>query len=112
MFGKAKTPEYNYIMAIKDYTKTVDAIKGGTFYVPFNKEIYFKLFENQGAKVDDVKELGKFIKTSKKDKKEVLHFWEGLITRGYSLIGVRYDESTPSFDKLCNNDSIKYVCKV
>ena len=112
MFGKAKAAGFNYVMAIKDYTKTVEAIKGGSFYVPFSKEIYAKLFENLGAKVDNIKELSKFIKTSKKDKKEAWHFWEGLIVSGYTLIGVQYDEKTPSFEKLCNNDSIKFVCTV
>jgi hypothetical protein len=112
MFGKTKAAAYNHVMAIKDYTKTIEAIKGGTLYVPFSKEIYSKLFENQGAKVDTVHDLGKFIKTSKKDKKEVWHFWEGLIVNGYTLIGVQYDEKSPSFDKLCNNDSIKFVCAV
>jgi hypothetical protein len=112
MFGKAKTSGFNHIMAIKDYTKTKEAIEAGSFYVPFNKEIYSKLFKNHGAKADNIKELGQFIKTSKKDKKEVLHFWEGLITRGYTLIGVQYDEKAPSFEKLCNNDSIKFVCTV
>jgi hypothetical protein len=112
MFGKAKVAGFNHIMAVKDYTKTIEAIENGSLYVPFNKEIYSKLFKNQGAKVGNLSELGKFIKASKKEKKEVLHFWEGLIVGGYTLIGVQYDEKTPSFDKLCNNDSIKFVCTV
>jgi hypothetical protein len=112
MFGKARNANFNHIMAIKDYTKTIDAIEDGSLYVPFAKEIYSKLIKNQGAKVDSVKELGKFIKTAKKDKKEVSHFWEGLLVRGYTLVGVQYDEKSPSFEKLCNNDSIKFVCTV
>ena len=111
MFGKSKTA-FNHVVAIKDYSKTIEAIKDGSLYVPFNKEIYNKLFANQAGKVDSIKELGSFIKTSKKDKKEVLHFWEGLIVGGYTLLGVQYDEKTPSFEKLCNNDSIKFVCTV
>jgi hypothetical protein len=112
MFGITKTANFNHVMAIKDYSKTIEVIENGSLYIPFNKDIYLKLFKNQGAKVDNVKDLGKFIRTCKKDKKEVLHFWEGLIVRGYTLIGVQYDEKTPSFEKLCNNDSVKFVCKV
>ncbi|MHB8063586.1 MAG: hypothetical protein ACYDG2_13300 [Ruminiclostridium sp.] len=112
MFGKSKVANFNYIMAIKDYTKTLEAIENGSFYVPFSKEIYIKLLKNQAAKVDNVKELGKFINTSKKDKKEVAHFWEGLIASGYTLVGVQYDEKTPSFERLCNNTTIKFVCTV
>lgn len=112
MFGKEKAVSFNYIMAIKDYSKTVEAIENGSLHVPYNKEIYSKLLKNQGASVDNVKELHKFIKASKKDKNDVSHSWEGLIISGYTLVGVQYDEKTPSFDKLCNNDSIKYVCTV
>lgn len=112
MFGKSKAASFNYIMGIKDYAKTKEAIKEGTFYVPFNKDIYLKLFENQGAIVTDIGGLGKFIKKSKQEKKDVLHFWEGLIVRGYTLIGVKYDEKSPSFEKLCNNDTIKLVCAI
>ena len=112
MFGINKAAGFNRIMAIKDFSKTLGAIKGGTMYVPANKEIYTKLLENPKAKVDNVKELGKFIRTTKKAKSEVFHYWEGLIVSGYTLVGVQYDEKTPSFEKLCNNDTIKYVCTV
>lgn len=112
MFGKSKAASFNYIMAIKDYTKTIEAIDDGSLYVNFNKEIYYKLFQNQVAKVDNNKELGKFIKISKKDKSEVAHFWEGLIASGYTLIAVQYDEKNPSFERLCNGNTIKFVCAV
>jgi len=112
MFGKTKGASANYIMAIKDYSNTIKAIEDGSFHVPFNKDIYSKLLKNMASKVDDVKELGKFAKITKKDKKDVLHFWEGLISEGYTLLAVQYDVKSPSFDKLCNNDTIKYVCTV
>lgn len=112
MFGKSKAASFNYIMAIKNYTKTIEGIENGSIYVPFSKEIYSKLIENQGAKAETVKDLGKFIRTSKKEKNEVMHFWEGLITSGYTLIGVQYDEKSPPFERLCNNDTIKFVCTV
>ena len=112
MFGKEKIASFNYIIAIKDYAKTLEAIEKGSLYVPFDKEIYAKLFNNQAAKADKLKELHKFIKISKKDKKDVEHFWEGLIFAGYTLVGVQYDEKTPSFERLCNNDTIKFVCTV
>jgi len=112
MFGMKKSAGYNFIMAVKDYTKTLEAIETGTFYVPFNKEIYSKLFKGQLARVDNIKELGKFIRTTKKDKSEVMHFWEGLIVSGYTLVAVQYDEKSPSFEKLCNNNTLKFVCTV
>lgn len=112
MFGKAKAVSFNYVIAVKDYAKTIEAIKDGSLYVPFDKEIYSKLFKSEGARADNMKELGKFIKICQKDKKDVNHYWEGLISEGYTLIGVRYDEKTPPFEKVCSNDAIKFVCTV
>lgn len=112
MFWGAKKEENRHIIAIKDYTSSLKAIKEGSFYLPFDKEIYFKLLENHSTKVDNLKELGKFIKASNKVKSDVAHFWEGLIVQGYTLINVKYAEKVPSIEKLCNNDSIKYVCDV
>jgi len=31
---------------------------------------------------------------------------------GYTLISVKYDAKVPSIEKLCNNDSIKYISDV
>jgi hypothetical protein len=112
MFGKTIKAEYNYILAVKDFTNTMEAMKTGTFKTPFNREIYMKLIENHKVKANDVKELKNLIKSSNKQKKDVLHFWEGLLVRGYTLFGVQYDHEVPSFERLCDNDRIKYVCAV
>ncbi|HEY5585832.1 MAG TPA: hypothetical protein VIK78_15255 [Ruminiclostridium sp.] len=110
MFGKPKASSFNNIMAVKDYTKTVKAIEEGTLPVQFDRKIYIDLFKSQVAKVDNIKDLGKFIKLTKKSKADVLHFWEGLIVGGYTLIAVKYDEKTPNFERLCNNNTLKFVC--
>ena len=111
MFWGTKKEETRHIIAIKDYTSSLKSMKEGSFRLPFDKEIYFKLLEN-ATKVDTLKELGKFIKASNKKKGDVFHFWEGLIAQGYTLINVIYAEKVPSIEKLCNNDSIKYVSTV
>lgn len=112
MFWGAKKEENRHIIAIKDYTSSLKSMKEGSFYLPFDKEIYFKLLENHAIKVDTLKELGKFIRASKKKKGDVFHFWEGLIAQGYTLINVIYAEKVPSIEKLCNNNSIKYISTV
>lgn len=112
MFGSAKNEENRFIIAIKDYANITKSIKEGSISLPFGKEIYLKLLESQGAKAGNVKELGKFIKASKKEKGNVLHFWEGLIGEGYTLVNVEYVSKEPSIERLCSNDSIKYVCSV
>jgi len=112
MFWGTKKEGNRHIIAIKDYTSSLKSMKEGSFYLPFDKEIYFKLLENNATKVDTLKELGKFIKASNKKKSDVLHFWEGLIAQGYTLINVEYAEEVPSIEKLCNNNTIKYVSPV
>lgn len=112
MFGKSKKEENRFIIAIKNYTDTLKSMKDGSLYLPYNKEIYFNLIESQGSKVDNLKELGKFIKKSNLQKNEVKHFWECLISQGYTLISVKYAEKTPPLESLCDNSSFKYVCKL
>lgn len=112
MFCGTKKEENRHIIAVKDYESTLKSIKEGSFYLPFDKEIYLKLLENPANKIDSLKELGKFIKASNKKKGDVLHFWEGLIHQGYTLINIKYAEKVPSIEKLCCNNSIKYVSDV
>ena len=113
MFWNKKVDRSNrFIIAIKDYSNTIKNLKEGTISLPFNKDIYLKLIESQGVKVDNHKELGKFIKLNKKIKNEVYHFWEALISEGYTLINVKYTEKVPSLEQLCSKDAIKFVCEV
>lgn len=112
MFGKAKEPAFNYIIAVKDYNITVRAIEEGSLYVHFSKDIYSKLFTSQVAKLDDLKGLRKFIRFSKREKSEVSHYWETLVTGGYTLLAVKYDEKNPTLEKLCEGSGIKIVSTV
>lgn len=112
MFGKKKMEQNRFIIAVKDYTNTVKSLKEGTMSLPYNSAIYIKLLEEQGSKVDNMKELKKFIRANQKEEKEVKHFWEGLIVRGYTLINVKYLEKTPSLEQICSKEVIKYVCTV
>lgn len=112
MFGKNKTEENRFIIAVKDYNDTIKLIKEGTISLPYNNAIYVKLLEDQASKVDNLKELKKFIRMNHKVEKEVLHFWEGLIVRGYTLINVQYSDKAPRLEQLCSKDAIKYVCAV
>jgi len=110
MFGKKKAEENRYIIAVKDYASTIKSIKEGAISLPFDSAIYSKLLEDQSSKVDNLKELKKFIKANHKIEKDVTHFWEGLIVQGYTLINVQYIGKTPSLEQLCSRDIIKYVC--
>jgi hypothetical protein len=109
MFGKAKVSVFNYIIAVKDYNNTLRAIEEGSLYVHFSKDIYSKLFQSQVAKLDNLKELKKFIRFSQREKSEVAHYWETLVTGGYTLLAIKYDEKNPSLEKICESSGIKIV---
>lgn len=112
MFGKKKLEENRFIIAVKDYPTTTQLIKEGNISLPFDVAIYQKLLESESSKVDNLKELKKFIKVNRKIVKEVKHFWEGLIVQGYTLINVEYADRTPALTHLCSKDIIKYVSSV
>lgn len=109
MFGKSKEEEKRFIVAVKNYKETMKLLKEGALSFPYDRAIYLKLMETQSIKVDNLKDLGKFIKANKKIKKEVGHYWEGLIVDGYTLVNVEYLDKTPAIDHLCSNDTIKFV---
>ncbi len=110
-FGKAKKQENQYIIAVKDFAETQKCLKEDTLKVPFEKSLYRDLLATAVDKVDNVKELGKFIKSQNKSKGEVKHYWEGLITQGYTLLGVQYDKKAPAIERLCDANKFKFICR-
>lgn len=110
MFGKKKIEKDRFIIAVKDYANTLLLMKEDKISLPYDKAIYLKMLDSQGSKVDDSKDLKRFIKENNKVAKEVLHSWEGFISNGYTLLNVEYLEKVPSLDKLCSRELIKFVC--
>jgi len=110
VFSKKKTVESRYIIAVKNLDNTVLKLKEGKISLSADRAVYLKLLESQSSKVDNLKELGKFIKNNKKTPKEVKHYWESLITDGYTLVNVEYNEKSPSIEHLCSNGIIKFIC--
>lgn len=109
MFRK-KTEQLNrYIIAIKSYDETVKLLKEGKLSLQYDKSVYINMIDSQTSKVDNLKELRRFMKVNGKTAKDVGHFWEGLIVDGYTLINVEYLKKIPAIDHVCNNTSIKYV---
>ena len=112
MFSKKNNNENRCIIAVKKYDETMKSLKDGTISLPYNKATYSKLLDSQTIKVDNLKELKKFIRANSKTANEVSHYWEGLIVQGYTLVNVEYLDKTPPIDHLCGNDTIKFVCAI
>lgn len=106
-----KNVEKTYIVAVKDYDKTMEAIANGTMYVSQYKDYYPEFFKNCKAKAESIKDVGKFIRDTKQNKKEVKHYWESLTSNGYSLFQITYEKEAPTIEILFNNNMLKYVCK-
>jgi len=112
MFGKGKVLENRYIIAVKNYSETVEKLKAGTISLPYDSSIYMKLISSQSSKVDSLKDIKKFAKENGKKMTDVKHYWEGLIADGFTLLNVEYSEKIPAIDHVCNNDFFKFVCMV
>jgi len=112
MFGKKKVFENRYVIAVKNYNETVRKLKEGKISLPYDRNIYLKMIDSQIAKAESLKDIKSFAKFNGKKMGEVGHYWEGLITDGYTLINVEYTEKIPAIDHVCRNDTIKFVCMV
>lgn len=112
MFGKRKATENRYVIAVKNCNETVEKLKEGKISLSYDRSIYLKMIESQAAKADSLSEVRKFAKVCGKKMGEVKHYWEGLVTEGYTLLNVEYVDKIPAIDHVCNNDTIKFVCMV
>jgi len=105
----ARKDKKHHVVAIKNYTNTIIAIKDDSMYLPFEKEVYIDMIENDSFKIDSTKDLKKFINASKVKKADVLHSWESFLVQGYTLVNINYSPESPSLERICFNDTIKYV---
>jgi uncharacterized protein (UPF0335 family) len=112
MARKSKKEEKSYIVAVKDYEKTMEDISSGKLYVSSYKDEYPEVLDKAKAKVSDMKDVKKLIKMSKQNKKEVRHYWESLISNGYTLFMVTQEKEEPTIEALFNNNTLKFVCKL
>ncbi|NJD03642.1 MAG: hypothetical protein FIA99_13855 [Ruminiclostridium sp.] len=111
MFGKAKKLENKFVIAVKDFAETKKNLEAETLSVPFEKSLYRELISTAANKVDNLRGLSKFIKLQNKNKGDVRHYWEGLISEGYTLMDVQYDKKVPAIERLCDTVKFKFVCR-
>ena len=105
----AKKNENNHVLAVKNYQELMKEINEGKVYLPGNdKELYKQLLSSPIFMVNELKGLRKFIKKVMASKKDVGHYWEGLIVDGYALISVEY-ENDRELRMMCDGEKIKFV---
>ncbi|MDX1357573.1 MAG: hypothetical protein R3232_01955 [Clostridia bacterium] len=102
-----------YIIAVKDYENTVKALSKDDKSMPRDASVYIDLFNNVVKSCSDMAGLKKFIKASKFAKKDCIHYWEGLMTLGYTLIITEYESDDENFvENSCENDRLKFISAV
>lgn len=105
----AKKNENQHVLAVKDYQELMKELKEGETRLPGNnKELFKQLLSSPVAMVSELKGLRKFIKKVKASKKDVGHYWEGLLVDGYTLISVEH-ENDRELRLMCDGGKIKFV---
>lgn len=102
-----------YVVAVKDYDNTVKVITEGKKLMPKEASAYKDFFDGVIASCADLNGLAKFIKKTKFSKKDCMHYWEGLITLGYTIVLFAYDTDDENFvENACDNELIKFISRI
>lgn len=100
-----------YVLAVKDYENTVKKVTDGSRLMPAEPSIYKDIFDSVVEKCADFNCLKRFIRKTKIPRKECIHYWEGLISLGHTLILIEYDAANENLvENACDNELIQYVC--
>ena len=110
MAAKSKKNEKYYVVAVKDFEKTMEDIASGKMYVHTYQDEYPAILNNNIAKCSSHKDIRKFIKQTKQTKKEVKHYWESMISNGYTLFQVKYEKDSPRIEAMFNSNILKFIC--
>ncbi|MBN2853305.1 MAG: hypothetical protein JXQ23_11280 [Clostridia bacterium] len=98
------------IIAVKDFENTAKKIASGALRMDKEPSVYKSLFDNVMFSCDNVDELKKFIKQNKFKSKDCMHYWEGLIVGGSTLITTTYDTTDENFvENTCDNNNLIYI---
>lgn len=109
----AKMKKDKFILAVKNYDNTLQAICDGKIVMPREKEVYRQLFENVANVCGNHKGLKKFARKNKFDTVNVKHYWDNLVTESHTLVAIWFSHLDENFvETCCDNKNIKYLSKV
>lgn len=99
-----------YIIAVKDYDNTVKKLVAGKLNMERDAKVYKDIFDGVIFTCNSYEGLKKFIKQNKYNKKDCMHYWEGLVTADSTLVTFEYDAEDENFiENSCDNDNIVYI---
>ncbi|HBN84735.1 MAG TPA: hypothetical protein DDZ89_12915 [Clostridiales bacterium] len=111
---KQKKYKDTYIIAVKDYSKEkIEDLISGEEYMPNREDDCIKrLFAEilDISKVDSAKDLRYFIRRHGVDRNIVIYHWDGLRTRGYTFMLVKY-KGKPIITDICDGNKVVYLSR-
>ncbi|MGI6561885.1 MAG: hypothetical protein ACOX3Q_04905 [Clostridia bacterium] len=111
---KQKKYKDTYIIAVKDYSpEKIEALISGEEYMPNRENDCIKRLFSEIIDVSDVnsaKDLRYFIRRHGVNRNLVIYHWDGLRSRGYTVMLVRY-KGLPIIEDICDGDKVVYLAR-
>jgi len=111
---KQKKYKDTYIIGVKNYSEEqVQKLISGEEYMPNREDDCIKrLFSDiiDISKVDSAKDLRYFIRRHGVNRNVVIYHWDGLRTRGYTIMLVRYI-GKPYITDICDGNKVVYLSR-
>lgn len=111
---KQKKYKDTYIIAVKDYSEEqVKKLISGEEYMPNRENDCIKrLFSEiiDVSKMESAKDLRYFIRRHGVDRNVVIYHWDGLRSRGYTIMLVRYT-GLPIIEDICDGNKVIYLSR-
>ena len=101
--------ETKFVLAARDMNGFLSDLEKGLFHMPGKVEDYKALFDSVYLRLDNIKDLGKFIKKVGLNRKECGLYWETLLLDGFTLFAVESVGGEAQVNELCDNKNIRLL---
>lgn len=104
-----KEPTNKYVIAVGNMETFLNDLESGNIRMPGKADTYKEIFASAYMKLNNLKELGKFIRKIGLSKKECKLYWESLVEDKYTLMAVEYNKGDISL--LCDGKNVKFLAE-
>lgn len=104
-----KLPNNKFVLAAKDMNGFLSNLEKGLLRMPGKAEDYKVLFSSIYLRLDNIKDLGKFIKKIGLNRDECGMYWEALIQDGFTLFATESVRGDSQVNELCDGKNIKFL---
>jgi hypothetical protein len=104
-----KLPDNKFVLAAKDMNGFLSNQENGLLHMPGKAEDYKALFNSMYLRLDNIKDLGKFIKKVGLVRAECGMYWESLMLDGFTLFAIESAIGDAHVSELCDGKNIKFL---